>query len=164
MNAPNPFILPLKDFIFLSCLKCFFLLIHHMCDFFPLETILLWLRSIFSPRMMGMDRILGLQGTTGHSTLHSLSRLFGNAVASCVLGVGCLADGRKAVAHNLVTQPGPLRDAGARCKIAVMPWGHGLQCSLTTHPVSKSISGPGWRTFALRFFFFFFFNCFTKKF
>ena len=85
------------------------------------------------------------------TALCTLSRLFGNAVASCVLGVGCLADGKKVVAHNLVTQPGPLRDAGARCKIAVMPQGNSLQCSLTTHPVGKSISSPGWRTFALRF-------------
>ena len=32
-----------------------------------------------------------------------------------------------------------------------MPPGNGLLCALTTHSVSRSVSGPGWKTFALRF-------------
>lgn len=62
--------------------------------------------------------------------------------------------GRKEVAHNLVTfslATKPTERCRSRCKTAVMPPGNGLLCALTTHTVSKSVSGPGWRTFALRF-------------
>ena len=79
-----------KRLYLLFFVETLFILSHHTYDFFPLETVLLWLRNIFSPRIMGTARILWSARNHGHSTFHSVSRLLGNSAASCVLGVGYL--------------------------------------------------------------------------